>query len=89
MTILPLSMVNGVVYPWLTMGLLGGYFIGRRLFTDGYQEKEGAFNQWRIAGSVGVNLVHALTMATTMFLGYRLAAGKLCLHKALGVIPKV
>ena len=87
-TILPLSLVNGMVYPWFTMGLLGSYFVGRRMYTNGYQEKEGAFNQWRIVGSVSVNVVHALTMATSMFLAYRLTAGKLCLQKALNVIPK-
>ena len=43
-TVVPLSLVNGLVFPRLTMVLLSTYFVGRSLFTDGYQEKEGAFN---------------------------------------------
>ena len=72
-------MVNGLVYPRLTMGLLAIYFGGRYAFTYGYQEKEGAFNNMRMAGSVTVNLVHFFTMCTSMFLSYRLIAGKLCI----------
>ena len=87
-TVLPLSMVNGLVYPWVTMGLLSTYFIGRKLYTHGYQEAEGAFNQYRMAGSVAVNVVHLLTNVVTFYLGYRLATGKLCLQKALSILPK-
>ena len=82
-------MVNGLVFPRVTMGLLAAYFVGRRAFTLGYQEKEGAFNQMRMAGSVTVNLVHFATIGVSMFLSYRLMAGKLCIQKALGVVvPK-
>ena len=88
-TVLPLSMVNGLVFPRVTMGHLAVYFMGRNLFTNGYQEKEGAFNSMRIAGSITVNMVHFLTMGTSMFLAYRLIGGKLCIQKALAVIlPK-
>ena len=72
-------MVNGFVYPKITIGLLSLYFAGRIAFTKGYQEKEGAFNQMRIAGSITVNIVHFLTMGVSMFLSYRLIMGKLCL----------
>ena len=83
-----MSLVNGVVYPWFTMGMLAVYMGGRGMFTQGYQEKEGAFNQYRIAGSLTVNMVHMVTMCTSLFLAYRLTAGKLCIQKALGVVSK-
>ena len=72
-------MVNGLVYPWLTIGLLSTYFVGRKAFTYGYQEKEGAFNQVRVGGSIACNLVHFVTMGASLFLSYRMIAGKLCL----------
>jgi hypothetical protein len=43
-TLLPLSLVNGVFYPLTTVGLLSIYLGGRWLFSVGYLEKEGAFN---------------------------------------------
>ena len=78
-TLLPLSLVNGIIYPWPTIGLLSLYFGGRLLFTYGYQEKEGAFNKYRIAGSVIVNMSKMATFGVTMFCGYRMASGKLIL----------
>jgi len=43
-TMLPLSLVNGLMFPVTTSLLLATYLLGRTLFTKGYQEKEGAFN---------------------------------------------
>lgn len=40
----PLSLVNGLVFPYPTIGLLCVYFLGRQLYTTGYFEKEGAMN---------------------------------------------
>ena len=82
-TVVPLSMANGLLYPWWTVGLLSAYFGGRRLFTDGYQEKEGAFNTYRMAGSITVNVVHLATMLTTVFAAVQLIRGKKCLAKVL------
>ena len=79
MTVIPLSLVNGLIYPWPTVGLLGTYLVGRTLYGNGYHEKEGAFNKMRIAGSVLVNVVHMGTMGITMVLGYRMVTGNLCL----------
>ena len=76
-TVLPLSLVNGLVYPWMTMGFLSAYFFGRYAFTQGYMEKEGAWNSLRLAGSATLNLAHVATMATSIFLAYRLTRGKL------------
>jgi hypothetical protein len=36
-TVVPLSLINGVVFPWTTVGLLGVYFAGRVIYTQGYQ----------------------------------------------------
>ena len=78
-TTIPMSLVNGMFYPKLTMGLLTAYFIGRRMFTNGYQEKEAASNQYRMFGSVTVNMIHAATIGVSFFLAMRLITGKLCL----------
>ena len=43
-TVLPMSLVNGLIYPWTTIGLLSLYFAGRAAYSFGYQEREGAFN---------------------------------------------
>ena len=43
-TVAPLSLVNGLVFPKITIGLLSVYLLGRIMYTKGYQEKEGAFN---------------------------------------------
>ena len=87
-TVIPLSLVNGIVYPWPTIGLLSTYFVGRQLYNNGYQEKEGAFNSMRIAGSLLVNVVHVSTIGVTMLLGYRMIKGSLCLQSALGLAAK-
>jgi hypothetical protein len=62
------------------------YFGGRLLFTYGYQEKEGAFNKYRLMGSVIVNVAKMSTIAITLFCGFRMATGKLVLQKALGIL---
>lgn len=85
-TLLPLSLVNGIIYPWTTIGLLSVYFGGRMFFTYGYQEKEGAFNKYRLIGSVLVNLSKMATFGVTMYCGYQLSSGKLILQKALGIL---
>ena len=43
-TVVPLSLVNGLIYPMTTTGLMLTYFIGRQLYTQGYLEKDGAFD---------------------------------------------
>ena len=78
-----MSLANGLFYPWLTMGLLSQYYVGRQFFTYGYQEKEGAFNPYRVAGSCCLNLAHLFTFCVSIFLGYRLATGRLVLQKML------
>jgi len=55
------------------------YFGGRLLFTFGYQEKEGAFNKYRMAGSLIVNLSKMTTIALTVYCGFRMATGKFVL----------
>lgn len=78
-TLLPLSLVNGIIYPWPTIGLLSMYLGGRTLFTYGYQEKEGAFNKYRLMGSVVVNVAKMSTIAVSLYCGFRMATGKLVL----------
>jgi hypothetical protein len=56
------------------------------LYTFGYQEKEGAFNKYRMAGSVLVNLAKMSTIALSLYCGIRMATGKLVLQKALGIL---
>ena len=73
----------------MTIGLLTTYFFGRISYSTGYQEKEGAFNNYRILGSVCVNVAHIATIGVTMLLGYRMVRGNLSLQKALGIaVPK-
>ena len=78
-TVVPLSLFNGLIYPKITIGLLSVYLVGRVMFTSGYQEKEGAFNQMRITGSVMVNLSHIVTLGLTGFIGFKMVRGSLCL----------
>ena len=78
-TVVPLSILNGLVFPWTTVGLLGVYLTGRVIYTKGYQEKEGAFNKMRIAGSIMVNLSHIATIGLAGLLAYRMIRGTLCL----------
>ena len=49
---------------------------------------EGAFNYYRIGGSVLVNIAHVATVGVTMLIGYRMAAGNLLLQNALGMAAK-
>ena len=85
-TLIPLSLVNGLVYPVLTIGLLSLYAAGRYAFTYGYLEKEGALNKYRVAGSVAVNVSKLLTMGTFAFLGLQMVRGRPVLQKALSLI---
>ena len=78
-TVLPLSLINGLIYPRVTTGILLTYIVGRALYSAGYREKEGAFNQFRIAGSLMVNVAHLATIGLSGFIGIRLARGSLCL----------
>ena len=87
-TVIPLSLFNGLIYPLPTIGLLSSYFVGRKLYSYGYEEKEGAFNKYRIAGSLIVNAVHMITIGGTIFIGYRMIKGSLCLQSALGLAAK-
>jgi len=85
---MPLALFNGLIYPWTTIACLTGYFVGRKAYTAGYQEKEGAFNQYRIFGSVVCNVTHIGTILMTLFIGFRMARGNLCLQKALQIGAK-
>ena len=76
-TMIPMSLVNGFVLPYPTIGLLSAYLLGRTLYTQGCFEKEGALNSRRMMGSALCNLGHVGTLAVTMVIGYRLARGKL------------
>jgi hypothetical protein len=76
-TVAPLSLLNGLVMPYPTIGLLATYFLGRQLYSSGYFEKEGAMNTKRMAGSMLCNLANFGTMGLTVFLGWRLSRGKL------------
>ena len=82
-TVIPLSLANGVFYPRLTIGLLMTYFAGRYMFTQGYQEKEGATSQLRLAGAAVLNVAHISTFMLSIFIGCRLATGRLCLSKTM------
>ena len=76
-TMVPCSLVNGLVMPLPTIGLLATYFLGRQLYTSGYFEKEGAVNKKRMAGSLLCNVAHFSTLMLTVGIGYRLSRGKL------------
>ena len=68
-TLLPLSLANGLCYPVLTTSLLVGYLAGRSAYSFGYIQPEGAFNQKRIYGSVLVNISKVSTIAVSLYLG--------------------
>ena len=82
-TMLPLSLVNGLIYPLATSCLLAGYLVGRNLFTYGYMEKDGAFNKTRLWGSLTVNVAKLATFGITMLIGVRMVRGRLILQQAL------
>ena len=88
MTVVPLSLINGLVYPHATIGLLATYFAGRQAFSYGYQEKEGASNPYQIAGNATVSLVHILTIGTTLFMASQLIRGRPLLQKAFAAATK-
>lgn len=83
MTFLPLSLVNGLIYPLSTIWLLSVYIVGRYLFTQGYLEKDGAWDKNRLLGSVLVNTAKMLMFGLTFVGGFQMARGKLILQKAL------
>ena len=66
--LLPLSLVNGVIFPKITTGLLGMYCIGRYLYAEGYREN-GAFDQVRIQGAVMSHTATFTTVFMTLGLG--------------------
>ena len=76
-TLMPASLVNGLIYPMPTIGLLATYFIGRQLYSTGYFEKEGALNNKRMIGSALCNIAHVSTLGLTVFIGWKLTRGKL------------
>lgn len=69
-TFLPLSLLNGLIYPLSTIWLLSVYIVGRYLFTLGYQEKEGAWDKNRLLGSVFVNIAKVLMFGLTFVGGF-------------------
>ena len=87
-TVLPMSLVNGLIYPWPTIGLLSVYFAGRAAYSFGYQEPEGAFNKLRMVGSLSVNMAHLATNLITLVIGYRMVKGGLVLQQALKLVSK-
>ena len=86
--IAPLSLVNGLIHPYPTSALLLCYFLGRKAYTAGYYEKEGAFDKTRIYGSIAVNTVHVLTLLMSTVIAVRMIRGKLDLQKALQLTVK-
>ena len=76
-TLIPLSLANGLLMPVPTIGLLMTYFLGRHMYSSGYQEMEGALNKYRMAGSLLCNLAHVGTLTLTVVLGLRLRRGLL------------
>lgn len=76
-TLAPLSLVNGLLMPYPTIGLLATYFVGRQLYTSGYFEKEGALNKLRVAGSIMCNIAHFSTLVLAVVIGWRISRGKL------------
>ena len=76
-TLIPLNLINGIVYPYLTISYLASYFVGRTLYNRGYMEKEGAYNQKRMIGSLICNLAHLATITTTIIIGIRMSRGKM------------
>ena len=82
-TMIPMSLLNGIVYPYSTIGLLAVYFIGRSLYTNGYFEKEGAENKKRMVGSLLCNFAHVGTFGVTMMIALNMSRGRIMLSKFL------
>ena len=76
-TMAPLSLVNGLFLPYVTMGLVSGYCVGRYLYVEGYIQKEGAANKQRTAGAILCHTTNCITMLTSLAIGVQLARGKL------------
>ena len=77
MTLAPLSLVNGLVYPLPTICLLGFYLFGRHLHCNGLLVEDGASKIE--VGSAIVNTSHLATLGMATFLALRMIRGKLCL----------
>ena len=75
-TMAPFSLFNGLFLPYPTMALVGTYTLGRHLYTQGYVEKEGAFNRMRIVGSLMVHSTNIFTCVTTLGIGVQLCRGR-------------
>lgn len=76
-TLIPASLVNGLIYPMPTIALLSTYFLGRQFYSSGYFEKEGALNNKRMIGSALCNIAQIGTLGLTVFVGWRFTRGKL------------
>lgn len=75
-TIVPLSLFNGLINPFPTIGFLLTYFLGRQLYTFGYFEKEGANNQKRMLGSLLCNISHVGILGLTIVSAVSLRKGR-------------
>ena len=76
-TLAPLSLVNGIIYPWTTIGLLSFYLFGRMMYTNGLLITDGEAKM--IVGSTILNASHLATIGLTTFMAIRLIRGQLCL----------
>ena len=85
-TFLPLSLVNGICFPLTSSALLATYLGSRLAFTIGYQEKEGAFNEMRMYGSLGVNLSKMIAFGLTFWMAIQMIRGRLILQQALRIL---
>ena len=85
-TFLPLSLLNGICYPLTTSVLLAGYLGGRTLFTMGYNEKEGAWNEMRLYGAMGVNASKMIAFGITFWMAFQMIRGKFILQQALRIL---
>ena len=72
-TLLPLSLVNGAVFPKTTMLFLSSYLVGRYLYAEGYNRKEGAANQLRMIGAATAHSVTCATLILSLFIGVRMS----------------
>ena len=65
----PLSMVNGLFLPYLSIGMMSTYVIGRNFYNQGYVEKEGAMNTQRMAGAAMCHTATCVTVISSLFIG--------------------
>ena len=76
-TIIPVSLVTGLIHPYPTIAFLATYFLGRQLYTWGYFEKEGALNNKRMIGSGLCNVAHIGILGLAVVTAVVLRRGKL------------